>query len=99
MVQLEREKLGNQLQEAERTKQALDKIDTKVQSVKIGLGNLVITSKANYFISISIGEFKEEGFRAYCISPQTPMGILLMGKSVRDKIDFNGESIEILKLE
>lgn len=99
MVQLEREKLGSQLQEAERTKQLLDKLDLNVQSVKIGLGTLVYTSKANYFLSVSLGELKEHEFWAYCISPQTPMGILLIGKSVGDVIDFNGESIEILKLE
>ncbi len=99
MVQLEREKLGSQLQEAERTVQFLDKLDLNVQSVKIGFGTLVYTSKANYFLSVSLGEFREHGFRAYCISPQTPMGLLLLGKTIGDVIDFNGESIEILKLE
>lgn len=99
MVQLEQEKLGSLLQEAERTKQLLDKLVLNVQSVKVGLGTLVYTTKTNYFLSISLGEFREHELLAYCISPQTPMGILLMGKSVGDKVDFNGESIEILKLE
>ncbi|MCG2459303.1 3-oxoacyl-ACP synthase [Flavobacteriaceae bacterium F89] len=99
MIQLEREKLGNQLQVAERTKQVLDKLVFKVRPVKIVTGTLVYTTKANYFLSVSLGEFRKNEFRAYCISPQTPMGVLLLGRSSGEVIDFNGESIKILKLE
>ena len=48
MLQLEREKAGNQLAEIQKVKESLSKIDFKKTSKKIGLGSLVYTSKANY---------------------------------------------------
>lgn len=98
MLQLEREKLGQQLAEAEKTTQALAKIPIANNSAIIGLGSLVKTSKFNYYLAISAGEFKTGTDKVYCISPGTPIGQLLRGKTPGDTIVFNGNSIEILKV-
>jgi len=98
MLQLEREKLGNQLAEAEKTKQLLGKVPIENTNVIVGLGSYVQTSKSNYFIAISAGQFKDKTLKAYCISPNTPIGKLLLGKSVSDVVEFNGEQIKILEI-
>ena len=98
MLQLEREKLGRQLAEAETTKQLLSKINVNSQFDKIGLGSFVRTSKANYFLSISAGEFKDGKVSVYCVSVATPIGQLLLGKSIGDCITFNGNDIQILEI-
>lgn len=99
MLQLEREKLGRQLAEAESTEQLLSKVRIETKSDKIGLGSLVQTSKANYFLSISAGEFKDAEKSVFCISPSTPIGQLLLGKSAGDEIFFNGGRIEVLEID
>ncbi len=99
MLQLEREKLGNQLAEAEKTKQLLSKVTTHGSIKKVGLGSVVYTSKSNYFIAISAGEYKKDEKQVYCISPSSPIGKLLLGKSVNDKTVFNGQEIHILEIE
>ncbi len=96
MLQLELEKLGQQLAEAEKMEDVLAKVNIKSVHSTIGLGNLVETSKSNYFLAVSAGLCKEGGLvGVYCISIGTPMGQVLLGKSVGDKIVFNGESIQI----
>jgi len=98
MLQLEREKLGQQLAEAEKTTQILSKIPLKNDTSNIGLGSLVKTSKANYYLSISAGESKIDSQSVFCISASTPIGKLIMGKTKGDSVVFNGNTIEILEI-
>ena len=98
MLQLEREKAGHQLAEIEKTKQILSKINTESTSKNIGLGSVVFTSQSNYFISISVGELKVENETFYAISANTPIGQLLLGKSVGDEVVFRNMSFKITKI-
>ncbi|MGB5667955.1 MAG: 3-oxoacyl-ACP synthase [Maribacter sp.] len=99
MLQLEREKLGQQLAEAEHMGRVMDKVDISSKRITASLGSLVKTTKANYFLAISAGEFPSGSEKNYCISLNTPIGIMLLGKSVGETIGFNGEEIKIVKLE
>ena len=56
MLQLEREKAGNQLAEIQKVKENFSKIDINKQLKTVGLGSLVYTNKAHYFIAISAGK-------------------------------------------
>ncbi|MEO2051681.1 MAG: 3-oxoacyl-ACP synthase [Allomuricauda sp.] len=98
MVQLEQEKLAQQVQELEHTRNILKKIDIERKSNSIGLGSLVKTSLADYFIAISAGTFRHEGGIVYCISAKAPIAQLLMGKSVGEEFVFNGERHTILEV-
>lgn len=98
MLQLEREKLGQQLAEAERTKQALLKVPLEKFSKTAGLGSWVKTSKADYFLAISAGQFEDDGSIVFCISADTPIGRLLLGKSAGDTFLFNTSETEILRV-
>jgi len=95
MLQLEREKSGNQLAEIKKTKEIFSKIDIKKSSKAIGLGNVVYTTKANYFIAISAGELKIKNEKFYAISPNTPIGKLLIGKTVLEDIKFREDVFKI----
>lgn len=98
MLQLEREKAGHQLAEIEKTKQILYKINAESTSKNIGLGSVVFTTTSNYFISISVGELKVDNETFYAISASTPIGQLLLGKSVGDKVTFRNMSFEITEI-
>mgnify|MGYP000099498583 CR=1 FL=1 len=98
MLQLEREKAGHQLAEIEKLKNILSKINTEERPGKVGVGSLVLTSKAHYFISVSLGALKADDKTVYAISPGTPVGRLLMGKQVGDEISFNENVFVIEKL-
>lgn len=99
MLQLEREKAGNQLAEIQKTKEVFSKIDIKKTSNNIGLGSLVYTSNANYFITISAGELRVKGELFFAISPSTPIAKLLLSKVVGDSIRFRSTTFTITKIE
>lgn len=98
MLQLEREKAGYQLAEIEKTTQILSKISAETTSKNIGLGSVVFTTKSNYFISISAGKLKVENETFYAISANTPIGQLLLGKTVGDELTFRNITFNITKV-
>lgn len=99
MLQLEREKLGLQLHEAEKMAVILSRISITNKARTIVLGSLVKTSKSKYFLAVSAGEFNAEPQSIFCISGGTPIGQLLLGKSIGDVISHNEEKIRIIKIE
>ncbi len=99
MLQLEREKLGQQLAEVQDLDRVMQKIDISTKKTAAALGSLVKTTKSNYFLAISAGEFKSGDSLNYCVSLNTPIGIMLLGKTVGDSIGFNGSVLKILEIE
>lgn len=99
MLQLEREKAGHQLAEIEKLKESLSKIDTTVTYSTAGLGSLVYTSQANYFIAISAGQLEVESQSFFAISPNTPIGLLLMGKALGDEVVFREQNFLITSID
>ncbi len=95
MLQLEREKAGQQLAEAQKLKETLSKIDITNTSKNICLGSVVYTTQANYFISISAGKLSVNNAGFFAISPNTPIGLLLLSKQVDDEVIFRNQPIKI----
>ena len=58
-------------------------------STNVQLGSLVITNKARFYISVSLGEFFYEGDRFYAISEESPMAKILFGKKAGDSFVLN----------
>lgn len=99
MLQLEREKMGRQLAEIEKMQAIFKKIDGSKKNERIALGSLVRTNSAIYYISISAGRFQYKDVTLFCISAATPIGRLLMGKTVGEEFHFNGNTSKILEID
>ena len=95
MLQLEMEKAGQQLSGVSLMKETLAKIDISKTSKIASLGSLIITEKANYFLSISAGKLKAEAEIYFAISVSSPIGKALLGKGINEELVFNGEKIMI----
>lgn len=98
MVQLEREKLGNQIAELEQNQQKLNTLKNHKTTTSVSLGSVVLTDKENYYISIATNFCEIDAKKYYCISAQSPIGKLLIGKKVNDKIEFNKRLSTILEI-
>lgn len=98
MLQLEREKAGNQLAEIQKIKEALFKVNIETISEKIGLGSVIYTSKVNYFVAISAGELRLKNELFYAISSVTPIAKVLLGKTIGDQINFRDQNFKIIKV-
>jgi transcription elongation GreA/GreB family factor len=90
MAQLEQEKLGNQLKEAELQLVEFEKINfTKIfQSVEQGC--LVETNKGYFLIASSIGKIEVDGKTVFVISNKSPLAVAFLYKKQTDKVSFNG---------
>jgi transcription elongation GreA/GreB family factor len=98
MLQLEREKVGNQLYDIEKQRSLVQRIDLKRSHEQVALGSLVMTENANYFIALSLGALTIEGKKIYVISIESPMGRTLMGKTTGELVQFRDRTIKIIKI-
>lgn len=99
MIQLEQEKLGNQLKAAEEIKKEFDKINFKANGGNIKPGSLVYTSQRLFFISVSIGKIEISNKPVFVLSPQSPLGQAFIGKKQKDTVESNGVFYEIINVD
>jgi len=99
MLQLEREKAGKQLAQVQQLNDVLAKINTNKKLQKVGLGSLVYTTQATYFISISVGKLMVDDLSTFAIAANSPIGKMLIGKSVDESFNFNTNQIKITAID
>jgi hypothetical protein len=95
MLQLEMEKAGQQLAGINIMKEILAKINVSKTSKIAHLGSIIETDTANYFLSISAGKLIIDGKLYFAISVSSPIGKLLLGKTVNETFTFNKKTILI----
>jgi len=83
------ETLSIQLREVEAQRSQLMSLVNVSSSAQVQVGCIVLTSAANFYISISAGTKTCEGQKFVCISASSPLGSLLLGKKAGERIDFN----------
>ncbi|WP_292010204.1 hypothetical protein [Chryseobacterium sp.] len=69
-----------------------------VSTQNVQLGSLVITNKARFYISVSLGEFFYEGDRFYAISSESPMAKKMMGMKTGDDFTLNNIHQQIVEV-
>ena len=89
MIQIEREKLGNQLLLLEKEFQKLRSLKNHYNTGIVSLGSVVRTDKENFYIALAAGPCDIEIHTYYCISPTSPIGKLLLGKKAKEHLNFN----------
>ncbi|MDP5107181.1 MAG: 3-oxoacyl-ACP synthase [Polaribacter sp.] len=95
MLQLEMEKAGQQLSGIQEMKEILSKIDISKNSTIAHLGSIIETEAVNYFLSISAGQLKVDGEIYFAVSVSSPIGKLLLGKTMHNELIFNGKKSKI----
>lgn len=98
MMQLEQEKLGHQLKEVQDQRSELEKIDIAKPSAQIAKGTLIQSDKGFLFLSIGLGKIIVDDKTVFSISPQSPLGIKLLGKKENDVVEMNGVKYTIENL-
>lgn len=77
---------------------------TRIRELKLDIpiriipGSLVKTNQHTYFIAISLGALKINGKNYIIISPESPIGRLLLGKKEGDTVLFRDNMIKILQI-
>ena len=89
MMHIEQEKLTHKLKESIEQKSILDKIDASQIHNKVAVGSLVKTNNLTVYISVALPKISFENQNIFAISPQSPLGIQLMGKGVGYEFEIN----------
>lgn len=96
MAQNEIDKYARQLAITDNQLKVLKSIDIENLNGLVKTGSLVKTNKMNYFISISYGKITYKNEIFFAISPQSPIGKLLLGKRQNDIINFRNSDQEVV---
>ena len=97
MAHLEQEKIGKQLQLVESMLSTVNKL-IPLTTLKVQPGNLIRTTAGWYFLSVGLGKIEVNEETIYCLSSQSPIGQLLLGKQPNDPIHWQDKSITILEI-
>lgn len=89
MLQIDINQLSKQLHEAQTQKAIFDKIDIYTVSEKVIAGSLVKTNKGYLFLSIASGKIIVSGETVIALSPQSPLGLKLLGLKVNESAEIN----------
>ncbi len=99
MMHLEQEKLNQKLAEIIGQKNSVDKIDADAIYNKVALGSLVQTNEMLFYISAALPKIQLENKTIIAVSPQSPLGSQLLGKSLGDKVEINNNRFQIKVIE
>jgi hypothetical protein len=95
MMQLEQEKLGKQLKEAQEQKEELEKIQIDQTPINVVRGSLVKTNHGYLFIGPGLGKIKVDGETVIVMSPQSPLGKKMIGLKENDSAEINATTYVI----
>jgi sortase (surface protein transpeptidase) len=99
MGHLDRDMHARMYQQTREERKLVERIDENINFKKGALGAFISSSMGDFFLSISIGQVKVDEKLIMIISPQSPIGALLMGKMVGDKFSFRGKEAVILAIQ
>ncbi len=98
MMQLEIEKLGTQLKEAEGQLAEFEKINFNKNFQTAEQGSLVETNKGYFLIASSIGKITVADKIIFVISSKSPLALKLIGSKQKDTVIFNDVSYSIIAI-
>jgi transcription elongation GreA/GreB family factor len=89
MMQQETNRNMAQLNEANKLKIILNKINPDSVACKVEIGSIIITNNGNFYIAISAGVLKVNNISYFAVSPASPIGLRLMGQKEGDEFKLN----------
>ncbi|MEP6711624.1 MAG: hypothetical protein ABJA37_04365 [Ferruginibacter sp.] len=99
MLQIEQENIRRQLREVQKQLAIFEKIDPALQSAQVRIGSLVETNKNYLFLSAGIGKITLNNKMVIALSPQSPLGLKLMGLQKNNSIQMNAVEYVIKSVE
>ncbi|RWY49103.1 3-oxoacyl-ACP synthase [Mucilaginibacter gilvus] len=95
MAQQETNRNLAQLNEANKLMVALNQVSFNGASATVDTGSLVTTNNGDFYIAISAGNLLLDGKNYFAVSPASPIGLKLKGKTGGQEFNLNGKSYSI----
>jgi len=98
MMQIERDKAAQQLDEAVKLKGLLGNVKSNGTANRVEPGRIVFTQEVNFYIAISAGKVKINDLEFIAIASNAPIAIALINLSEGGNFTFNGKTHTIQKI-
>ena len=95
MIQQEIDFANQRLKELQITESDFKKINPTIENNLINIGSLIETNIGLIYFTIALGKIKLNKLEVNVLSIQSPIGKLLKGKKLGEKINLNGKEIII----
>jgi hypothetical protein len=99
MLQIEQANTRGQLKEVLEQKATLEKINPALSAAVVVNGSLIKTSRGWLYLSTALGKAAVGDITVIALSPQSPLGIKLMGLTVEDIAEINNNRYVIERIE
>lgn len=97
-LHIEQEKINQKLIEALHQMQLMSKLDIEVKSERVVLGSLVLTNHLSVLIATALPKTTIDSNSFFAISPQSPLGIQLLGHQKGYIFQLNEIEYQILDI-
>lgn len=98
MAQKEMERLGPQLEKAKLDLSVLSSINSESHSNQIQLGSLITTNTMLLFMAVPLGRVHINGTNVFVISPSSPIGQAILGRSIGDRFKIGAKEDQIVDI-
>ena len=98
MIQIEQANMRSQLENMLQKKLIMQQLDPTIVTEEVRNGSLVFTDKNILYISVAVGKQTMAGKEIIAISPQSPMGLSLMGSVVGSSVMVNQQHFKVIQL-
>lgn len=98
MGQLDREMNGRMYEQARQERQILEKINPAIHCSNVSLGALVLTGMGEFFVAVGAGVVALNGKNIMVISPQSPIGMVMMGKVTGESFEFRDKWYKVVSV-
>lgn len=95
MMQQETDRNMAQLNEANKLKVALNKINTNAVGDNVDAGSLVVTDNGTFYIAISAGVLTVNNEKYFAVSPASPIGLMLKGQKKGSEFKLNDKIYQV----
>lgn len=99
MMHIEQEKANYKLQEYLAQHDILRKINMTQVSTKVVIGSLVHVNKMWVYVSVALPKISIDAQSVFAISPQSPLGLKILGQSTGMTFDLNGTVFQIKEIQ
>lgn len=97
-MQLERERLGQSLQQLEHMSVQLNRIPLEESSGPVRAGSLIHTTAGIFYLSIAVDAMVVEDNSYYMVGLSSPLAKAVLGKQQGDSYMLNGREFRILEV-
>lgn len=99
MLQIEQANTRAQLQEVLNQQAALEKINPDLSADSVLNGSLIKTNRGYLFMSVALGKSVVNEVAVIALSPQSPLGQILMGLKAGETAEINNTSYLVESIE